>query len=88
MSERPPVSSLLNNVKPVARAMILDSSSAYVTKTFSINLNDEETMFNDSCYFRSEYQTYPKCEQQTFILEAELQFADYSTYASDKVFRV
>jgi hypothetical protein len=85
MSERPPVSSLLNNVKPVTRAMILDSSSAYVTKTFSINLNDEETIFNDSCYFRSELQTFPRYEKNSFILEAELQYVDYSTYASDKV---
>ena len=86
MSERPPVSSLLNNVKPVARALILDSSSTYITKTFSINLNDEETIFNDSCYFRYEFQTFPKFEQRNFILEAELEFADYTTYSSDKVF--
>jgi len=73
-------------MKPIIRPCILSSSSTYVTKTFSISLTDEEVIFNESCYFKSEFNAFPKFENNDYYLEAELMFLDFNSFASLQVF--
>jgi len=73
-------------MKPIIRPYIISSTSTYVTKTFSISLTDEETIFNESCYFKTEFSAFPKFENNDYYIEAELMYLDFNTFATMKVF--
>jgi hypothetical protein len=54
---------------------ILEGSYHYVTKTFFIRFTEEECDFNELCVFRAEFDATDRIEP-TFILEADLMYAD------------
>lgn len=63
---------------------LVDSLYAFCSRTFLIRFDEETVKLNETCTFRLEIESYPKCDLKDITLECELMHGD-TGYSPDAV---